>query len=309
MSAFTPTRSGQVNGAGDDTALFLKVFGGEVLTAFAETNVAMSRHQVRTISSGKSAQFPATWKGTAATHTPGAELTGSTVLGNERVITINDLLVADRFIADIDEAMNHWDYRAPISRDIGMALSRTFDENVLINIGLAARAAATVTGGNGGTAITSATSGTDADALIAAAFDAAQAFDEKDVPEHDRYFAVSPALYYLLVNSSSKLINRDYGNDGNGSIAGGFVMRVAGMEIVKSNNLPNSNIVTGDYLGDFSTTTALAWQKAAVGTVKLIDLSMQLEYSVRHQGTLLVGRYAVGHGILRPECAVEIKTA
>lgn len=205
--------------------------------------------------------------------------------------------------------MNHWDYRAPIARDIGMALSRTFDENVLINIGLAARASATVTGGNGGTVITSATAGTDADALIAAAFDAAQAFDEKDVPESDRYLGVKPAQYYNLVNSSSKLINRDYGNDGNGSIAGGMVLRVAGMEIVKTNNLPDSNIVTGDYTGDFSTTVALAWQKGAVGTVKLMDLSLQSEYSVRHQGTLLAGRYACGHGPLRPECAIEVKTA
>lgn len=309
MSAFTPTRPGQVNGAGDATALFLKVFGGEVLTAFAETNVAQSRHQVRTISSGKSAAFPVTWKGTAASHTPGAELTGSRVLGNERIITINDLLVADRFIADIDQAMNHWDYRSVISRDIGMALARTFDEHVLINIGLAARAAAVVTGGNGGTVITAATAGTDADALIAAAFDAAQAFDEKDVPDFDRYLFVKPAQYYNLVNSSSKLINRDYGNDGNGSIAGGVVMRVAGLEIVKTNNLPDSNIVAGSYTGNFSTTVALAAQKSAVGTVKLMDLSIQHEYSVRHQGSLLVGRYAMGHGILRAESACEIKTA
>jgi hypothetical protein len=52
-----PSRLGQANGAGDALALFLKVFAGEVLTAFAETNVAMPRHLVRTITSGKSAQL------------------------------------------------------------------------------------------------------------------------------------------------------------------------------------------------------------------------------------------------------------
>lgn len=56
MADFTPTRSGQADGAGDATALFLKVFGGEVLAAFAEVNVANSRHLVRTIEHGKSAQ-------------------------------------------------------------------------------------------------------------------------------------------------------------------------------------------------------------------------------------------------------------
>lgn len=53
----TPSRLGQANGAGDALALFLKVFSGEVLTAFAETNVALSRSMVRSIKSGKSAQF------------------------------------------------------------------------------------------------------------------------------------------------------------------------------------------------------------------------------------------------------------
>lgn len=295
MAAFTPTRPGIADNTGDAKALFLKQFGGEVLTAFSETNVAMSRHSVRTISSGKSAAFPALWKGTAAYHTPGAELTGSVVLGNERVINIDDLLVADRFIADIDQAMNHWDYSAPIARDIGMSLARTFDQHVLRNFILAARAAATVSGGNGGTVLTAATAGTSADVLVAAAFDAAQAFDEKDVPENDRYLFVKPEQYYLLVNDSSKLINRDYGNDGNGSTKDGLVMRVAGLEIVKSNNIPQTNVTTGNYQGNYSTVVAIAGQKQAVGTVKLIDLSMQMEDSVRHQGTLMVGRYAVGY--------------
>ncbi len=57
MSDFTPTRPGLVEHGGTADALFLKLFGGEVLTAFDETNVALSRHSVRTISNGKSAAF------------------------------------------------------------------------------------------------------------------------------------------------------------------------------------------------------------------------------------------------------------
>lgn len=48
---------GQVNNAGAVDALFLKVFAGEVLTAFREQNVALDRTVVRSIASGKSAQF------------------------------------------------------------------------------------------------------------------------------------------------------------------------------------------------------------------------------------------------------------
>lgn len=38
--------------AGDRDALFMKVFSGEVLTAFARNTVMMPRHQVRTIDHG-----------------------------------------------------------------------------------------------------------------------------------------------------------------------------------------------------------------------------------------------------------------
>ena len=63
------------------------------------------------------------------------------------------------------------------------------------------------------------------------------------------------------------------------------------------------------YVGNFATTVASVFHKSAVGTVKLKDLKMESEYDIRRQGTLMVGKLAYGHGILRPEAAVEIKTA
>ena len=56
------------------TLLFLKVFANEVLTTFEETNVMKDLHTVRTISSGKSAQFPTMGKATAKYHTPGDDV-------------------------------------------------------------------------------------------------------------------------------------------------------------------------------------------------------------------------------------------
>lgn len=40
MANATPSRLGQINGANDVDALFLKVFSGEILTTFEEFNVA-----------------------------------------------------------------------------------------------------------------------------------------------------------------------------------------------------------------------------------------------------------------------------
>ena len=48
---------------------------------------------------------------------------------------------------------------------------------------------------------------------------------------------------------------------------------------------------------------------SAAGTVKLMDLAVESEYDIRRQGTLMVAKYAMGHGVLRPEAAIGIKEA
>lgn len=311
MANATVTAFGQNNGSGASDALFLKVFGGEVLAAFEEANTVMDKHTVRTISSGKSAQFPATWKVTAGYHTPGAEIVGQTSNVSERVITIDDLLLASVFIASIDEAKSHFDVRSIYSKEVGRALAYQWDKNVLQTGVLAARASATVTGANGGSTLTSATTlyKTSATDLAAGLVAATQAMDEKDIPESEDKFAfIRPAQYYLLAQNKD-LVDRDY-TLGNGDYAKANILYAGGCRLVKTNHLPITNIASGptQYQGDFSKTAALVMTRQAVGTVKLLDLAQEMAYDIRRQGTLVVAKYAVGHGILRPECAVELKT-
>ena len=329
MSNITPSRLGLSNGTGSDDALFLKQFSGEVMTSFAEVNVMMERHYVRTISHGKSSQFPATWKATSYYHVPGTELNGQTIMHGERVITIDDLLVAPVFISQIDEAKNHYDVREIYTKEAGYALSNTADKNVLQTAVLAARESATLTGAFGGSQlkagqdiVTNANS-----ALINTLYAAAQTFDEKDVPENDRFAVFKPAQYYKLV-LDDKAINREF-TQGNGDIRTGKVFDIAGINIVKSNHLPTTNITAptgtanvpsgvtpnvgprplGKYAGDFTNTVGLVMVPSAVGTVKLLDLAVEGEYQINRQGTLIVAKYAMGHGILRPECAIELSKA
>lgn len=309
MANATPSRIGQINLAGDAKAMFLKVFGGEVLTAFNEDNTFLDKHVLRTISSGKQAQFPATWKATAAYHTPGVELVGQTIAGAERLISLDDQLIADVFIPNVDEAMNHYDYRSEYTKQCAEALRRTFSQNVAQVMVLAARASATITGANGGTVVTDADGATNMDSLVDSIFDAVQALAEKDVPMNDRFIFLRPAQYYALVASGNKAIDKDVG--GSGGLAAGAIYRLAGAPIVMTNHLPDSDISTGPtaYQGDFTTTIALVAQRGAAGTVKLRDLAVESAYDIRRQGTLVLAKMLVGHGILRPECAVEIASA
>lgn len=309
MSNFTPSRLGQVNGAGQTDALFLQLFAGEVLTSFDTSNVMMSRHYVRTITEGRSAQFPATGLADAYDHTPGTRLLGRAINHAQRVVTIDGLLVSDTFIANIDEAMNHYDVRSIYTNEVGRALARRMDRNVLQQSVLSARATATVTGGFGGSALNAGVNVvTNANgALRDSIFTAAQVLDEKNVPEEQRFAVFRPAQYYRLV-LDAVVPNRDFSGAAGGDVAKGKVWEVAGVEIVKSNNLPSTNIVTGNtkYQGNFVNTFGLVMHPQATATVKLMDLSVEGAYLIEAQGTLIVSKYAAGHGILRPEAAVEI---
>ena len=51
---------------------------------------------------------------------------------------------------------------------------------------------------------------------------------------------------------------------------------------------------------------ALVMTQDAVATVKLMDMSVESEYQINRQGTLIVSKYAMGHNVLRPACAVSI---
>jgi len=323
MSNATASRLGLVNNSGTAfEALFLKVFSGEVLTSFSENNVfSDALHTVRTISSGKSAQFPVTGTASAAYHTPGNLLTGGAILHNEKVINIDDLLIAQTFVANIDELMNHYDVRAIYASELGKALAKTYDQNVAKCIANASRASTTLTGGSGGTVLTlasgnTATANVTGDELAAAIYDIAQAFDERDIPKTDRFVVLPPAEYYKLPESATRTISTDYNPGGNGSFASGNVQQIAGMPVIMSNNVPQSNVGSNPggsnntYSGDDSKTIGLVFHKSAVGTVKLLDMTTEIsgnDYQVMYQGTLMVAKYALGHGTLRPEAAATIK--
>lgn len=318
-----PSRIGQINNTGSTDALFLKVFAGEVLTAFKNSTVTMDKHLVRTITSGKSAQFPLTGVAAAAYHTPGQSINDSTlsylsqIRGGEKTILIDDLLISATFIANIDEAMSHFDVRSIYSNELGTALGLKMDGNVLRKIIQSARISSPYfTGGQVGTVLAKgATVATTASVLAAAIAEAAKVLDEKNVPEADRFAYLRPAQYSLLAQYTQAL-DVDYSPGGNGSYAEGKVRKIAGVQLVKTNQLPSTNEgssqAAGDkngYFANYSTTQCVVATKAAAGTVKLLDLAFEKEYQIERQGTLMVAKYSVGHDYLRPECAVEITSA
>ena len=325
MAVAAPASIGRINAANAEDALFLKVFSGEVLTAFERSSVTQGAEMVRSISNGKSASFPVMGRIAAAYHTPGAEIVGTDVNHNEKVITINDLLVSSAFLSNIEEAKNHWDVRSSYSAEIGRALAFQKDKHVLQTIGQATAAAANISGGDAGTVLTntgiaSATAATAANAMIDSLFDAASALDSHYVPKEGRKAFIRLEEYYKLANATNA-VNIDFSGGANGGVAEGKVMRVAGIELIPTAHFVSSNVNSGVDQGsatqggsnpqavNLSNFVCLVSHPSAAGTVQLMNLATEMEYDIRRQGTLMVAKYAMGHGVLRPEAAVGIREA
>ena len=233
--------------------MFLKVFAGEILTAFNENNIMKDLTMVRSISSGKSASFPVTGTASASYHTPGASLiTGdylSQIAHNEKQVYIDDLLVSSTLIANIDELRNHYDLRSIYSAELGKALAKECDMNIIKTFIAAARQSAEAPGGagtrfDGGDLTTTS-------ALIDSLFSVAEKLDAKDVPSDGRFAVMSPAEYYKILTTDSTAINKDT-SSGSADAAKGTIVEVAGIRIYKSNHIKDV-----DALGDKSAVAAV----------------------------------------------------
>lgn len=315
-----PARFGFGQSGVDDRNLFLKVFGGEVLTAFTEKVVMRGMAKEQRLIGAKSAQFPKTWKATAEYMTAGQELLGNDIDTTEVTITVDGKLVAHTAIYDLDAKMSHFDVTGEFSAELGRSLARVYDKNVMRAIIAAARTAADgpFPAGNviSDAALTN-SGAIDGEAWIDAIRDANIALFEKDVPEDKpRYMIVNRAVldaikYAKDVNGRYLVLNRELG--GSGSVSQRVdSLQVDGVTVMALRTLPSTN-ETGDttvyskYRADYSKTRGILWVPDAVGTVIVEDVNMESTRDVRRQEDFMVAKMAVGHGTLRPECAVEFR--
>lgn len=317
--------------SGQRDALFMKVFSGEVLTAFARNTVMMSRHQVRTIDHGKSASFAVMGRTRARYLAPGDSLDDQRkkMEHNERVIAIDGLLTADCLITDIDDAMNHYDVRVEYSRQLGEALAMAADCAVINELANEAAKDATFNEGN----IPDTGSGNDKVLGTGKAFEfatgldisqsadygnkilegllaARAAFTKNYVPMGDRYCLLTPEGYSAVM----KALMPDSANyhalfDPNT----GKLQTICGFEVIEVPHLLNDGVDEKHKLNEKYTAAELqgiVFHRSAVGTVKLKDLAMERARRAEYQADQIIAKYAMGHGGLRPEAVgVFVKTA
>jgi len=334
------SRYGQAAGTGAEEALYLKVYAGEVLTAFERETVTMGRVNTRTITSGKSAQFPLVGAFSASYHTPGQNIVQeggssptymSQPTWNEKVISIDGILQTSTMVHDIDDWMSHYEVRGPYAREMGWSLAKEFDIHTLQTIVVGAGKAGTISGDAsdwGATNNTAAAktfsdsdfdSGTAANAMITMR-NIATTMDQNDVPKSGRHIAIEPTLYYKLLNEQT-VVSADYNANTGANGTGGRppVLHYMGLNIHPTNRIADVRALGSAYtkhaqqLGtDYSASIydhvlAVAWQEDwSVGVVKLKELGMQSEYLLQYLGTLLVAGFSCGHGVLHESACMYV---
>lgn len=315
--------------AGDKLALFLKVFGGEVLTAFTRTSVTMNKHLVRSIQSGKSAQFPVLGRTKAAYLQPGENLDDKRkdMKHTEKTINIDGLLTADVLIYDIEDAMNHYDVRSEYTAQLGESLALAADGAVLAEMAKLCNLPAASNENIAGLGTASVLGvGTAADlqgdqvklgqAIIAQLTLARARLTKNYVPSSDRTFYTTPDNYSAIL---AALMPNAANYQALIDPATGSIRNVMGFEVIEVPHLTAGGAgndredVTSEQKHAFPATATgndkvaldnvvgLFCHRSAVGTVKLKDMALERARRANYQADQIIAKYAMGHGGLRPE--------
>jgi hypothetical protein len=321
----TPTRFLKGQSPSDNRALALELFGGEVLAAFEKALIFRDKVEAKSLNpgEGKSWRFPKVWKAISEYHTPGQEMLGNSIPTGEISVSVDDILVAHTAISDLDTMLTHFDIRSKFSSALGIALARTYDENLARALILAARTAASGPFPGGSVLADNtlkATAGVFNGAAWVEAIKAANVLlYNKDVPEDmPRYLVVPRAVFDAIkyakdTDGNYLVLDRDFGVTGNaGGIGGrGNVMNLDGVTIMYSKSIPQTNqsadaTVYPKYQADYSKTLGIFWAPMATATVTMRDIALETTRDTRRLEDFMVASNLVGHGTLRPECAVEI---
>ena len=121
-------------------------------------------------------------------------------------------------------------------------------------------------------------------------------------------------------------MNFDFNQQGaNGSYKEGQIVKLAGFNIYSSNHITQGNAsadpgeagfvfngTADDSAIDMTNTKMLAFQRNGIGVVTLRDIQLSMtgnDYDVMYNATKMKAQYAIGAGVLRPECCVAIDNA
>jgi hypothetical protein len=333
------------------SALFLKLFSGEVLDAFDEYNVMYDLIEKRMLPRGsKSAQFLVTGRAAAAGLLPDASGNVSTIFNNasfinrikssEKEVFADGPIISATSIFEFDELRAQYDVRQGHAVELGRGVAEEFDMRGLLMVANGARSASLITvsgpdNDRAGTRVSDADFNSNGASAVATLFRLKRALDAKFVPQLDRHLVITPECYSNLAQQTD-LLNRDWVAGSNGDFADGTVLKIAGFQLHISARLKSAdntsglgnlsaanragclNVYSGASApnatnggvavtaGHYESIVGLAFHKSGVGAVDAMGMTMESDYIIEMQSTLMVAKKICGVSWLRPEACIEI---
>lgn len=316
--AYSPIGSNNGSGVGSlptatiDRELFAKKFSTDVLRYFMDTNIMKALITNRTIDSGKSESFPVVGNATAVDiANDGAELAVQNIKATEREIAIGDLTVSHAWITDLDKAMSHYDSQSAQAESIGRALAKKVDTDVLakvISAGAIVDAATSLSAGlkvfadDVYTLEISADVSDGAGVYQAAVLAVTEEANKDTVGESQ--FVFRPAQYFMLLNNPAQT-GLTWVNDP--AAQSGKVPMLLGKKVHMSPHFPAQTGPAG--VLDIGDVAGVLFSKEAVGCLELMSVSTRIDYIPQRLSNLVVGKMAVGYGVLNHSCAINIKSS
>jgi|GEM_PF-1592538 len=268
------------------------------------------------------------------------------IKSNEKEVFLDGPIISATAITEFDELRAQYDVRAGHAAELGKGVAEEFDIRSLLMVANGARSAELISSGDGVNNSRAGIRFLDADwnsngaSAAASLFALKRLFDSRFVPALGRHVAITPECMSNLAQQTD-LINRDWVQGVNGDFADGSVFKVAGFQLHVSARLRSAdntaglsgeqsgasnrtgalNVYGGSsapaaanggaavVAGAYDKTVALAWHEAGIGYVERLGLTLESDYDIGYQSTLMVAKKLCGISWLRPEACIEVTDA
>lgn len=301
----------------EDRALLTEEVTGEVLASFEKSTIMEGKYNLRKLTGKKSTRFEHVGGIGAYYHKAGDHVKGLNVAAEKSEITLDRPLMSSFFTDDFEESMLHFDARKEYTRKMGEVLAQKYDRNILMKEILAARCANKLAEYDGGTVITdtglaSADIAIRVNAFAKAIITARKELKKKNVTGQI-YCITDPDMYFDVIEHK-ELLNKDYGEVG--SYAEGEIFKIGGVVITAHNYLPNvdaQDVAEVEFYDEYhgincTGTKMVMFTKDSVGVLRGGDVSIKMWDADEYEGTWTRAKLACGMGVLRPECAIEVRS-
>lgn len=314
----------------DRLALVIEEFTGMVEGTINRRSVLADHIPVRAVKGTATFTNHAVGKSTLQKVTPGVAPDGIKSDFAKASVTVDTVVAAREFFPMLDVFQTQMDTRREVAAEQGKEIAKFKDQAFLIQAIKAARLTNSAYSGgisgkpaghSGGTRTSMATlaDAQDPAKLYAALLNTLAKMELKDVdPRNDDVVIVVRPDFYTVLIQAEQLVNIQYTTAAGNKVNDGWVLKTAGVPVLSSNNLPNTN-VTGHFLsnafnsnmydGDFTKTVAAIFSPRAIMAGETIPVTSDVFFDKLMLSWCVQSYLSFAVGPNRAEYAAEIHLA